>query len=543
MGYIAVMELIITGASIITMAPGATGPAESMLVRDGRVAAVGPAEAVRAAAGPGAAQLRLDGATVVPGLIDAHCHVSDVGYLAAAADCGQPAAPDIPAIQARFRDQVARTPEGSWVTGAGYVEYKLREQRHPTRDDLDAAVPDRPAVLYHTSLHACVLNTAALRAAGFADAEPDPPGGAFGRDEAGRLDGVVFEGPMFALFARNLHRDLGELGAAQRARVVDTAGQRLAALGVTAVCEADLRRDSFTAFAEADEAGLLRQRIYGLVVHDEVDWLLASGLRGRRSARLAADAVKIWADGGMSSRTAAINGKYPVPPYGSGILYFGRDELTSLVQSFDRQGFQVCVHAQGDRAIETVLDAYRATLAPGSGNPRRHRIEHAGALYPDLLTRAAGLGILVATQPGFLSAFGDGFVAAFPGTHDQLYALASWRRAGLTVAGSSDAPVISPDPRLGLRDAILRRTGDGRLLGPGERLTAADALALYTTEAAYAMHRETELGSLEVGKRADFAVLDGNPLTIDAERITGLQVLATALDGVPVHQDGVAFPV
>ncbi len=169
------MELIIAGAGIVTMAPGAAGLAESMLVRDGVVAAVGPAEAVRAAAGPGAAVLRLDGATVVPGLIDAHCHVSDVGYLAAAADCGQPAAPDIPAIQARFRDQVARTPEGSWVTGAGYVEYKLREQRHPTRADLDAAVPDRPAVLYHTSLHACVLNTAALRAAGFDDTSRTRP--------------------------------------------------------------------------------------------------------------------------------------------------------------------------------------------------------------------------------------------------------------------------------------------------------------------------------------------------------------------------------
>jgi hypothetical protein len=477
--------------------------------------------------------------------------VSDVGYLAAAADCSQPSAPDIPAVQARLRDQVARTPDGSWVTGAGYVEYKLREQRHPTRADLDAAVPDRPAVVYHTSLHACVLNTAGLRAAGFADGQPDPPGGAFARDAEGRLTGVIFEGPMFHLFEQNLHHDLGELGPDQRARVVATAGQRLAALGVTAVCEADLRRDSFTAFAEADEAGLLWPRIYGLVVHDEVDWLLSAGLRGRRSARLAAEAVKIWADGGMSSRTAAIGGQYPVPPYGSGILYFGRHELTELVRSFDAQGFQVCVHAQGDRAIGTVLDAYAAVLgAPATQpsprnqnrNPRRHRIEHGGALYPDLLARAADLDILIATQPGFLSALGDGFAAAFPDSHDQLYAIGSWLRAGLTVAGSSDAPVISPDPRLGLRDAMLRRTGEGRTLGPGEELTAADALAMYTTQAAYAMHRETELGSLEPGKRADFVVLDGNPLAVSPQRLPGLKVLATALDGAPVHQDGVTFP-
>jgi predicted amidohydrolase YtcJ len=561
------MELILEDADIITMAPepgpaaaaqaaaspAATGSpaADSMLIRDGYIAAVGSAAQIRALAAKNAAVVLLDGATVIPGLIDAHCHVSDVGYLAAAADCSQPTAPDIPAIVARLRDQAGRTPDGSWVTGAGYVEYKLREDRHPTRADLDAAVPDRPAVLYHTSLHACVLNSAALREAGFADGQPDPPGGAFGRDDQGRLDGVVFEGPMFALFERNLHHDLGELGPDQRARVVRTAGERLAALGVTAVCEADLRRDSFTAFAEADAAGALHQRIYGLVVHDEVDWLLTAGLRGRRSDRLAAEAVKIWADGGMSSRTAAISGQYPVPPYGSGILYFDRAELTELVRGFDAQGFQVCIHAQGDRAIETVLDAYAAVLpgapdAPSSPgierNPRRHRIEHGGAHYPHLLARAAELDILIATQPGFFSTLGDGFAAAFPDTRDQLYAIGSWRRAGLTVAGSSDAPVISPDPLLGLRDAVLRRTAGGRVLGPGEELTAADALALYTSQAAYAMHRETEIGSLAVGHRADFVVLDGNPLTIDPERITDLSVLATALDGVPVHQDGVTIP-
>src|ERR1700757_3986259 len=260
------MDLIVEDAVVITMAAGA-GTAEALRVRDGRIAVVGTAGAVRAAAAPGAAVARLDGATIVPGLIDAHCHVANIGYLAAGADCSQPSAPGIPAIQARLREAAGHTPEGSWVTGSGYGEYKLREGRHPTRAELDEAVPDRPAVLYHTSLHACVLNTAALREAGFAEMQPDPPGGAFGRDREGRLDGVVFEGPMFALFERNLRHDLARMGAAQAARVVQMAGQRLAAFGVTAACEADMRRDSFGAFAEADANGLLSQRIYGLVVH------------------------------------------------------------------------------------------------------------------------------------------------------------------------------------------------------------------------------------------------------------------------------------
>jgi predicted amidohydrolase YtcJ len=531
------MELLVEDAVFVTMA----APAEAMLVRGGRIAAIGPAEQVRAAA-DGARVVRLDGATVIPGLIDAHCHVTDVGYLAAAADCSQPSAPGIEAIQARLREAAGRTPDGSWVTGGGYAEYKLRENRHPTRADLDQAVPGRPAVLYHTSLHACVLNTAALREAGFADGQPDPPGGAFGRDSEGRLDGVVYEAPMFALFARNLHRDLARTGDGAGSGLIEAAGQKLSSFGISSACDADLRRETFAAFAAADAAGHLRQRIYGLIVHDQADAVP----RGRHSGRLTTEAVKIWADGGMSSRTAAIHGSYPVPPYGSGILSFERDELTAMVRDFDARGFQVCIHAQGDRAIETVLDAYAAVLYPrsaaGGGNPRRHRIEHGGAMYPYLTERAAALGIVIASQPGFLSGLGDGFAAAFPDRYDELYAFASWQRAGITVAGSSDSPVITADPRIGIRDAILRRTGDGRVLGPGERLSAREALALYTTQAAIACHREDEIGSLEPGKLADFTVLDGNPLEIEPERIPSLEVLATVLDGIPVYQSGDIVP-
>jgi predicted amidohydrolase YtcJ len=520
------MELLIEGAAIITMASPAQ--AEAILIRDGRIAAIGTNEQVRSAASAGATKRMLAGATVVPGLIDAHCHITDVGYLASAADCGQPAAPDVAAIQSRLREARGSTPPERWVTGAGYVEYKLRENRHPTRAELDQAVPDRPAVLYHTSLHACVLNSAALREAGFEDGQPDPPGGALGRDDLGRLNGVLYERPMFALFERNMARDIAAMSAADRVGLARNAGRRLAALGLTAVCDADTRRDTLTAFAEADEAGALSQRIYAMVVHDETDWLETSGLKGTRSDYLTASAAKIWADGGMSSRTAAIHGTYPVPPYGSGILSFDRAELTAMVTGLAARGLQVCVHAQGDRAIETTLDAFERIT--GDGNPRRHRIEHGGALYPALRARAADQRVVIASQPGFISTLGDGFAEAFPDTSDELYAFRSWLDAGLTVAGSSDAPVITPDPLLGIRDAVDRRTGAGRPFGPGERLTPVQALALYTRNAAFAMHREHELGTLEPGKLADLTVLDGNPLTADLGTI---KVIAALSAGIP----------
>jgi predicted amidohydrolase YtcJ len=317
---------------------------------------------------------------------------------------------------------------------------------------------------------------------------------------------------------------------------VARAAQHFAALGITAACDADTRRDSLTAYAEADDQGVLCVRIGGLVVHDEVDWLLGSGLRGRRSPRLAAESVKIWADGGMSSRTAAIHGSYPVPPYGSGIMYFSPGELTTMAAEFDARGLQVCIHAQGDRAIETVLDTYAAVLGGRSGNPLRHRIEHGGSMFAPLAPRAAALGIVVAAQPGMLSILGDGFAEALPERSDELYAYASWRRTGIRVAGSSDAPVITADPLVGIRDAVLRQTNGGRVLGPGERLAVRDALALYTTEAAFAMHRDQDIGSLEPGKLADFVILDRSPLDVEPERITDIRVLATVVGGQPTFE-------
>jgi len=248
-----------------------------------------------------------------------------------------------------------------------------------------------------------------------------------------------------------------------------------------------------------------------------------------------AEAVRAAASPG--ARVARLDGAAVVP----GILYFELDELTGMVRDFDARGFQVAIHAQGDRAIETVLDAYGAVLAGTAGNPRRHRIEHAGAMYPPLAARAAALGIVVASQPGFLSTLGDGFAAAFGDRGDELYAFGSWRRAGITVAGSSDAPVITADPLVGIRDAVLRRTGDGLVLGPAERLPARDALDLYTTQAAFAMHREGEIGSLEPGKLADFVVLDRSPLRGDPERVTDIRVLATVLGGTPVYQSETVF--
>jgi predicted amidohydrolase YtcJ len=522
------VDLIVRDAAVITM-DQAVPTASSLLVRDGHVATVGDIERVQSQASPRAIIVSLPGRTVVPGMIDAHCHISVLGYLLTGADCSQPSAPDIASVQARLRDKAGEKPSGSWVRGGGYVEYGLREGRHPTRWDLDRAVPDRPCVLYHTSYHACVLNSAALAAVGYTDDSSDPPGGVLGRDENGRLNGVVFEAPAFEILREDMRRTLAEMGESERLEMVDVASRHFASLGITSCADADLLPEAFSAFQEAEQEGRLNVRVSGLFAPEQFDWLVGGEIAGSDWVRV--QGIKIFADGGMSSRTAAIDGTYPVPPYGSGILFWERHELAGMIRRFDDSGLQVAVHAQGDRGIRTVVEAFQDVLQGQSGNLRRHRIEHGGAMYPDLIEKAARLGIVVVSQPGFLSILGDGFREAFGEDRGSLlYPFRSLRQSGITLAGSSDAPVITASPLLGMRDAVLRKTRSGQVLGDGQQLTPLEALEIYTRAGAFALRRD-EIGSLEPGKLGDFVVLEADPLEVQAEDIANIRVLATVIGG------------
>ncbi len=527
-------DVILRDATVVTMDDvGAT--ARGLWVRGDRIAGAGDPDALRSMAGPDAEVVSLHGATVVPGLIDAHCHIAIVAYLLSGVDVSQPACPDIPSLKARMREQAAKTPAGAWVTGAGFLEYKLAENRYPTRWDLDEAVPDRPAIIYHTSYHGCVVNSAAFHAAGYRDDSPDPPGGVLIRDDDGRCNGVILEAPSFALLSENLDRDLGLMTAEQHAEIMARACRYYASLGIASVMDAGATPSStaFRTFRDADAAGTLSIRISALINQAGGQWLVDGGVtRGFGSDHLRVGGIKVFSDGGMSSRTAAVDDPYPVPPFGTGVLFFERPELAAIIRKYHEAGLQVCIHAQGDRAIRTVLEAFEDVIGRGSGNPLRHRIEHGGCMYPPLLERAAAVGIHVASQPAFFSLLGDGFLEAFGDDNGQrLYPFASIRRVGLVVGGSSDSPVITADPLLAIRDAVLRRTAAGRTIGASERLTPGEALGLYTRDAAFLIHAEQERGSLEPGKLADYVVLSENPLSIPPERISGIKVLRTVVGG------------
>ena len=525
-------DVVYRDATIITVDPSRPRAA-GLWVHDDRIAGVGDPDVLAASAGPAARVVRLGGATVVPGLIDAHCHISMLAYLLTGADCSAGAAPDIAAIQARL----AATPAGpeGWVTGSGFAEYLLADRRSPTRHDLDAAVPDVPCALFHKSLHGCVVNSAALRRLGHTDRSEDPPRGWFGRDADGKLDGRLLEALALDLLSANLRAHLDQLDADGRAALMERGGRHLATLGLTSCSDAAGDSGAFLALREAERRGQLPVRVTVMFTYPEATWLLKAGMTtGFGSDRLRIGAVKLWADGGMSSRTAAVDEPYENPPGEMGLLWYEPEALAAIVRECAEAGFQLAIHAQGERGIRMTLGALDEVTPPG--NPARHRIEHGGCFRPELRATAARLNIHVVSQPGFISPLGEGYLEAFgPARCEGLYPYASLRDEGVLVAGASDAPVISASPLLGMRDAILRQTAGGAYIGRAEALPPTEALELYTTNAAFVSHHDQRVGSLEVGKLADFVVLDRDPLTTPAEALDETLVRMTVVGGTVIH--------
>lgn len=529
-GTVSTEAVLYRAAEVVT--GGQTGTVTTgLLVRGDRIAGIGDADSLMGQAGQGASVVDLAGSTIVPGLIDAHCHISMLAYLLTGADCSPTAAPSIAAIQARLA-ATAPGPEG-WITGSGYAEYKLTDGRHPTRADLDEAVGDTPCVLFHLSLHLCVVNSAAFRELGLTDDSPDPDHGWLGRGGDGHLDGRLIETLCLDLLGANMRLHLETLDAAGRAAFVRRAGDHLASLGITSCSDAAADTGAFLALREAERRGELPVRVSVMFTYPEAGWLLKAGMTtGFGSDRLRIGAIKLFCDGGMSSRTAAVDEPYEVPPYDTGLLWYEPETLAAIIGGCDRAGFQVAVHAQGERGIRTTLAAYEAVVAPG--NPLRHRIEHGGCFTPELRAVAARLGIHVVSQPAFLSALGDGYLEAFGAARTAgLYPYASLRDSGVLVAGSSDAPVIGASPLVAMRDAVLRRTDGGGHVAETEAISATEALAMYTQAAAFVLRHEDQVGSLEVGKLADFTVLDRNPLSEPPETLAGIVVERTVVGGVP----------
>ncbi|UCD78062.1 MAG: amidohydrolase [Desulfobacterales bacterium] len=476
----------------------------------------------------------LKGAVMFPGFMEAHNHLMIYGYLIDGIDLSASNAAKMADILTLVKSEAEKHPPGTWIKGSRYAEYFLAENRHPTRADLDQVSPQHPVILYHTSFHACALNSLALKTIGIDRETAAPQGGIIEKDPAdGEPTGVLHDNAMTNVFNTLFFDDLAAMSRQRRISLCSTATESFASRGLVLVADAMVAPQTLEIYQETLAAGRLKIRIYTMNHDIMADSLVDSRIKtGFGCPQLRIGPIKIFADGGMSNRTAAVGDPYLTPPYGKGLKIQSREELIEIVKRYHALGYQIAIHAQGDAGIADTLDAYEAVLGPRSSNPQRHRIEHGGCLYPDLLHRAAAMNIPVAVQPVFFSELGDGFLEAFGvDLAQKLYPFKSMLEAGIKIGGSSDCPVCMLDPRLGLRDAVLRRSPSGEIIGAHEALTMDQAIALYTRGAAYLSFDENHNGSIAPGKRADFTVMAADPRDVKPEEVPDIPFTMTVVGG------------
>ena len=507
---------------------------------NGIVTALGSDEELHRFIGPETEVIDLKGAAMFPGFMEAHSHLTIYGYLMDGIDLSASNAGKMDDILALVKARAEARPAGAWIKGSRYAEYFLAENRHPTRLDLDRVSPQHPVILYHTSFHACVLNSMALKMAGLSRKTASPEGGIIEKDpHTGEPTGVLHDQAMMDVFNRLFFEDLAAMNKQERIALCADATKSYAKLGFVSAADALVVPQTLDIYQDTLAAGKLTIRIYTMNHDEKAEPLTASRIKtGFGSDRLRIGPIKIFADGGMSNRTAAVGTPYLCPPNDKGLKIQSREDLIDKVKKYDALGYQIAIHAQGDDGINDTLDAFEAVLGPESDNPFRHRIEHAGCLYPDLLKRAAHMSIAASVQPVFFSELGDGFIEAFgPELANQLYPFKSMLNCGLKIGGSSDCPVSSLDPRIGLRDAVIRRSPSGETIGPQETLTMDEAIRLYTRGSAYLSFDEDRNGSIEIGKRADFTIMAEDPGRVNPEAVPEIPISMTVVGGEIVYAE------
>jgi len=526
--------------------------ASAMLVDRGRVHAIGDlatCEAAAAAAGLRPERIDLGDAVVVPGFVDAHAHPLMYGQMMTWVDCGPEKAGSIPEIVALLQAAAAELPPGRPVRGYGYEHRNLAERRHPTRFELDQVATDREVYLMNASGHGGVVNSFTLAQNGIDRDTPNPPGGEFFRDADGELTGELSDAACNIL--TGVHGvKVGHHGPNfhladepdEHLRQLDVATSRFLAGGVTTIGDAQVSRREFDMYLRLAEAGRLDVRVSMYLLSHLLDEALEMGLVGQfGNAFLSFAGIKFYADGTLGGWTAYFPDGYVGDPCRTGQLYHEPEEYAALIRRAHAAGLQTATHAQSPTAIGMVVDAIEAALADRPDPDARHRIEHCGLPTPEQIARMAAAGIRPVNQPQHYYNWGEGVEQAIGTPGERFNPLGEFERAGVPVTISSDAPVAEPIPLEAIQAAVTRVTRRGHRLGPDDlRITATAALRAHTIEGAASLGREDDLGSLEPGKHADFAVLDDDPLTVAPDRIGGIRVLQTWVDGEMRHRADVS---
>lgn len=531
----AAQNLVIRGGPIYTGVDAAP-TAEVVQVRDGRIVYVGAAAGAPAADGLEAVDLK--GAALFPGFTDGHAHLDGIGWRELTLNLEGSAS--VSEAMARLTAWAEAHPEGP-IVGRGWIETHWPEARFLTAADLDAAAPGRIVLLGRADGHAVVASSAALAAAGIDASTPAPSGGEILKDEQGRPTGLLVDA------AEQLVAGLMPQADPEALREAYSAGFRVEAeYGWTGVHFMSAPWRDIPLLEQMAEAGEAPLRVYNSVTPDGAQALFASGPRSVADGRVITRAVKYYADGALGSRGAALFAPYADRPDTTGLMQIGEQEIVPLYQQALRAGIQIATHAIGDRGNASVAEWYQQALAgvaPAerpNGADVRWRIEHAQILRPGDYHWFVDLPIIASMQPSH--AIGDlHFAPARLGDArlDGAYAWRSLVDRGVIVVGGSDAPVERGSPLIEFYAAIARADLQG-FQGPDwrpqEAVDRATALKMFTLWPAYASFREAELGTIEVGKRADLTAFDVDLMTAPPADILKGAATLTVVDGVVVHR-------
>ena len=530
------MDLILTGANALTMDPSDLR-AEAVAVRDGKIAAVGTSAEVAKLAGPDTEMTHLAGRTLIPGFIDPHNHFHMTTFQRVSVDCSTPPHNTVRGVLEAIAVAVGAAAPGRWVSGWGFRVSGVKENRGLLRDELDEVAPDNPLCIVDASVHAAYANSAALKLAEIGRDTPDPLHGQFHRDVHGEADGTLWEAAMDPVYALSLRAMLDYHGDNATDLVRDNC-MRHVAKGITSVGDALVVAEAAELYRHTEALGklpiVLHQMLGGdtFFAHPEGPAKGHVG-DGNISDRLRGGTVKMFMDPAFPSaafiKFHAHGGEEQI-----GQPYYTQDEANEIVISAHERGMQVAIHCLGTWSIEQALNAFEAALKRHPAEEPRFRIEH--YWFPTLaqIKRSRSLGVVASVQPPFVQTFGQYSKdrAEEMGGDVRVFPMRTMLSEGLTVAASSDCPCAVLDPLAGLYAIVTRRTTpDGERIVPDEAVTPLQGLRMYTLNSAYAMSRESEVGSLEVGKRADMAVLSHDPTAVDPEFIRDITVDLTYVEG------------
>jgi predicted amidohydrolase YtcJ len=535
--------LLLQGGVVFT-AERSLGRAEALAIRGERILAVGALDAVRAAAGPDAEILDCAGCTVLPGFVDAHNHFLATGEDLRSVDVRYPRVASVDDLLGLIAEAAETMPPERTITAVGMDHAKFPDGQAPTRWDLDRVAPDHRVFVHHISGHYVLVNSRVIEQRDVTDEVADPRGGTVVRDETGRPNGLFLEAATRLVMTSAV--DIGHHGPdfhvsrplEELLDGLDIATRSYHEVGITTVCDPQVTARELTAYIEARRRGSLRLRTACMPLSHELDELFRIGLSGPfGDDLLQLTGIKMYADGSLIGGTAAFSEPYGERGEFIGSLYWSADELSDMVGRAHAAGWQVGVHAQGDRAISMVVDAMEAVVR-ASPREARHRIEHAGCPTREDVRRMADLGIAAISQPMYLFDSGDEFLTRLGSRAHRLQPLREYLDAGVSVVLSSDAFVASFRPVDAIAEAVSRRTREGNEIGPDEALTVEEAVLSHTIEAARAIWMEDRLGSLSPDKLADVVVLEGDLFSSPPERIRELEVRTTILGGEVVHRGG-----